>query len=389
MPPRLGTQRRLEEIIRALGARRGAHAPAPRHALRGAHRARATSGCRRPCTSRPCTCRSTARTTCETDGLFCISEWQLATVPPEYRGQVFLVPNSLVPHPRLDAERVRELRASLGAGDDDYLVGAVGRLARRKGFDLLIRAFERAQLPGARLVIVGDGSHRRRLEGLAGERVTLTGLPPRREGPLPGVRPVRLSVELRALRTRDHRGARQRRTGDRDRRAGPERHREAPSDDTRALWRRGAARTSPAACRGRGPRACRVRPRRIRHGADPGADRAGVPCVAGEEAAGGAGGCVTCHGCGRACDRQPGRLAAAALSVRARLRARRRRRADALPDHRPRARARRAVGGHPLPREPHGRVPRGGGFPDHRLRRLADQQHARRCSRRSSRSART
>ena len=31
--------------------------------------------------------------------LFCISEWQLATVPPNYAGLVQLVPNSLVPHP--------------------------------------------------------------------------------------------------------------------------------------------------------------------------------------------------------------------------------------------------------------------------------------------------
>jgi hypothetical protein len=111
----------------------------------------------------------------QADGLICISEWQLDTIPPDYRGQVFLVPNSLVPQPRLDAAQVRELRASLGVGEDDYLVGAVGRLAQRKGFDLLIRAFQRARLPGARLVIVGDGSYRRRLERLAGERVTLTG----------------------------------------------------------------------------------------------------------------------------------------------------------------------------------------------------------------------
>src|SRR5512139_2578947 len=47
----------------------------------------------------------------QTDGLLCISEWQLATVPQDYRGQVFLVPNSLVSQPRLPAERVRALRA--------------------------------------------------------------------------------------------------------------------------------------------------------------------------------------------------------------------------------------------------------------------------------------
>jgi glycosyltransferase involved in cell wall biosynthesis len=110
-----------------------------------------------------------------TDGLFCISEWQLATVPSRYRGQAFLVPNSLVPHPRSSVERIRELRAAFGVGDGDYLVGAVGRLVPRKGFDVLIRAFAAAGLPDARLVIVGDGSERRRLERLAGERVVFAG----------------------------------------------------------------------------------------------------------------------------------------------------------------------------------------------------------------------
>ncbi len=174
LPSRLGTQWRLQEIIRAW-------APDVVHThLRRSTRYVARIGLARiglPHAVHVATLHLSINGPhyLKTDGLFCISEWQLATVPPEYRGQVFLVPNSLVPHPPLDAARVRELRASLGAGDDDYLVGAVGRLARRKGFDLLIRAFERAQLPGARLVIVGDGSHRHRLEGLAGERVTLTG----------------------------------------------------------------------------------------------------------------------------------------------------------------------------------------------------------------------
>jgi len=110
-----------------------------------------------------------------TDGLFCISEWQLATVPSSYRGHAFLVPNSLVPHPRLPAERVRELRAQFGVGDHEYLVGGVGRLVPRKGFDVLIRAFQQANLAGARLLIVGDGSERHRLERLAGPGVTFTG----------------------------------------------------------------------------------------------------------------------------------------------------------------------------------------------------------------------
>jgi glycosyltransferase involved in cell wall biosynthesis len=174
VPPHLGTQRRLEAIIRAW-------APDVVHThLRRGTRYVARIGLTRiglPQAVHVATLHLSLNGPhyLKTDGLFCISEWQLATIPSDHRGEVFLVPNSLVPHPRLDPQRVRELRASLGASEGDFLIGAVGRLAHRKGFDLLIRAFERAQLPGARLVIVGDGSHRQRLERLAGERVTLTG----------------------------------------------------------------------------------------------------------------------------------------------------------------------------------------------------------------------
>jgi glycosyltransferase involved in cell wall biosynthesis len=110
-----------------------------------------------------------------TDGIFCIARWQLATIPASYHGKTFLVSNSLVTHPRLSAERVSEVRAALGVRDEEFLVGAVGRLAARKGFDLLIRAFEQAGLPNAQLVIAGDGSERRKLDRLANGRVKLIG----------------------------------------------------------------------------------------------------------------------------------------------------------------------------------------------------------------------
>jgi glycosyltransferase involved in cell wall biosynthesis len=111
----------------------------------------------------------------ETDALHCISDWQLATVPADYKGRVFLIPNSLVPQPRLDAARVAQLREELGARPGEFLIGGAGRLAASKGFDVLIRAFERASLPNARLAIVGDGREAARLERLANGRVRLTG----------------------------------------------------------------------------------------------------------------------------------------------------------------------------------------------------------------------
>jgi glycosyltransferase involved in cell wall biosynthesis/UDP:flavonoid glycosyltransferase YjiC (YdhE family) len=111
----------------------------------------------------------------QTDALFCISDWQLATVPSTYHGKTYLVPNSLVSHPRLSPERVRQLRAELGAGDRDFLIGGVGRLVPRKGFEVLLQAFAQAQLPQAKLVIVGDGSEDRSLQRLAGDGVRFEG----------------------------------------------------------------------------------------------------------------------------------------------------------------------------------------------------------------------
>jgi phosphatidylinositol alpha-1,6-mannosyltransferase len=62
-----------------------------------------------------------------------------------------------------------ELRARLGIGDDAPVVLAVSRLVRRKGVDVLLSAWGgvRAVVPGARLVVVGDGPDRDRIARLA------------------------------------------------------------------------------------------------------------------------------------------------------------------------------------------------------------------------------
>lgn len=109
--------------------------------------------------------------------LCCISPWQLEGVRKAgYAGKLLEIPNSLVTQPRLDAVRRDALRALAQAGPDDFLIGGVGRLASGKGFDVLIEAFRAAALPNARLVIVGEGNARARLERLAeGLPVTFTG----------------------------------------------------------------------------------------------------------------------------------------------------------------------------------------------------------------------
>lgn len=50
---------------------------------------------------------------------------------------------------------------------DGFVVGALGRLHRQKGFDVLVRAI--AEVPDASLVLVGDGPEREPLEALAAE----------------------------------------------------------------------------------------------------------------------------------------------------------------------------------------------------------------------------
>jgi glycosyltransferase involved in cell wall biosynthesis len=104
------------------------------------------------------------------NGLVCIADWQVQAVAASpFPGHVFHIPNSLVPQPRLRPDRRAELRRAAGAAGSDFLIGGVGRLTAGKGFDVLIEAFRRAALPETKLVIVGEGSERSRLERLAGD----------------------------------------------------------------------------------------------------------------------------------------------------------------------------------------------------------------------------
>jgi glycosyltransferase involved in cell wall biosynthesis len=109
------------------------------------------------------------------DGLIVIAHWQLRDIPAGFAGRVFHINESLIANRPLPPGEIARLRAALGVQPGEYLVGGVGRLAHSKGFDVLIEGFRRAQLPGAKLVILGEGRERRKLESRLGAGMSLPG----------------------------------------------------------------------------------------------------------------------------------------------------------------------------------------------------------------------
>lgn len=109
------------------------------------------------------------------DGVICVARWQEQMVPPEFRGRVFHWSSAFAPHPRLAPERIAALRREFGAGPDDFLIGGVGSLIRRKGWDTLLRAFRAAKLPDTQLVVIGEGRDRAELEPLLSANARLVG----------------------------------------------------------------------------------------------------------------------------------------------------------------------------------------------------------------------
>ena len=108
------------------------------------------------------------------DALIAIAPWQLADLPPALREHSTQIDNWTLPHSPAPGARER-LRAELGIAPDDWVFGALGRVERSKGFDVLALAFAQAALPQARLVIVGRGPELERLRARATPGVALPG----------------------------------------------------------------------------------------------------------------------------------------------------------------------------------------------------------------------
>lgn len=113
-----------------------------------------------------------------TDGIFTISPWQVRDIPPQYKGIVCYAGNYLPAITRQATNRERvAFKRRCYLKDSDFVVMSIGRIELEKGMDTLCRAFQMADIPNSRLVIIGDGSRKDLLESIAGsdKRIVLTG----------------------------------------------------------------------------------------------------------------------------------------------------------------------------------------------------------------------
>ncbi|WP_020132933.1 glycosyltransferase [Streptomyces sp. 303MFCol5.2] len=114
-----------------------------------------------------------------TDRLVCVSEAERTTgLRARIGGRVSVIPNGIDPE-RFHPASVDTVRASLlpELGPGAPLVVCVGRLCRQKGQDVLLTAWTdiARKVPGARLVLVGDGPDEERLRSRAPESVLFAG----------------------------------------------------------------------------------------------------------------------------------------------------------------------------------------------------------------------
>ncbi|MER5193436.1 glycosyltransferase [Streptomyces sp. NPDC002755] len=114
-----------------------------------------------------------------TDRLVCVSEAERTTgLRARIGGQVSVIPNG-IDLERFHPASVDTVRASLLPRLDPAapLVVCVGRLCRQKGQDVLLTAWTdiARKVPGARLVLVGDGPDEERLRSRAPESVLFAG----------------------------------------------------------------------------------------------------------------------------------------------------------------------------------------------------------------------
>jgi len=109
-----------------------------------------------------------------------VREAWLQTAPWFPADEVHLVLNGVPAAPVLSSDERTAVRAELGLSAEAVVVVGVGRLSKRKGFDFLIDAFARADIPASELLLVGTGEEEAALRAQAaalglGDRVRFAG----------------------------------------------------------------------------------------------------------------------------------------------------------------------------------------------------------------------
>ncbi|WP_306519170.1 glycosyltransferase family 4 protein [Rheinheimera sp.] len=90
------------------------------------------------------------------DALIAIAPWQLDAIPEPLKNHSIQLDNWT--NTKLTAPgSKKELRQQLGLLENELIFGTLGRVEQTKGHEVLLQAFLKANIPNARLVIVGDG----------------------------------------------------------------------------------------------------------------------------------------------------------------------------------------------------------------------------------------
>lgn len=113
------------------------------------------------------------------DALIAIAPWQLDAIPASLQKHCIQLDNWTNTQLAAPAAKT-ELRQKLGLAENELIFGTLGRVEATKGHDVLVQAFVKANIPNARLVIVGDGKAMPELkklvnDKLAGDKVLLAG----------------------------------------------------------------------------------------------------------------------------------------------------------------------------------------------------------------------
>ncbi len=116
-----------------------------------------------------------ARQHADLDALVAIAPWQLPAIPPALRARSVQIDNWTRARQAAPEARAR-VRAGARIAPDAFVFGALGRVERSKGLDVLVEAWKRADLPvDARLVIVGQGEAFDALRKAAPREVVMPG----------------------------------------------------------------------------------------------------------------------------------------------------------------------------------------------------------------------